>query len=722
MSTGHLFDSAFCLHLTLALLHFVWQGALIAGGSVLAVWLLGRDSPQRRYRIYLTAMVLMLLCLPVTLGVVIRRDSQRELAAASSGGVASWPAEMDAGAVPRGPLGRSPEAVAPTEPVAAPSEVAVTPRGIAGQTWARWTALGYVLGVALMLARVLLAVQGGRRLRRATSPVQEPDLLAAIRVQVERFGLRIAPSVAWCDRVLVPVVIGLVKPAILLPTTLATGLTPAQVNLVIAHEMAHLYRWDHLVLVFQRVVEAVFFFHPAVWYVSRRLSVERELCCDELVLNGGGNANEYAESLLRVVELTRPAARPAPLVAVAMGPGRQGSRALVERLARILGQPECSPVRLTSPWPLALGLAFSLVAALVLGWAGSLSVLAQADSANVTAQSPNRNGADNAVVNLVDEQNAVAALRAMRVRNFGDLNTTPLRTVEFWSVPTEAWQHIGRLSSLHELRIVASDVRGEPFEHIGRLKNLRRLTVINSKCSPTDLTQVKGLANLEHVEIAFTVLEESDAWRSKQLGQLTRAEQEQVERYLSSQPAAQAGQYRRMIEVAVLTDRALAQLGNLKRLRTLKLINTNVSGRGVDGLQDLPALEELDLNLIMFSPEVARLLGRMQSLRRFRYADVTDEGLAEIARLSKLEELELFGDGVTDEGVEHVRRLAELRKLAIRGSQLTDRGLQRLAELPHLEHLDLRHSAGSLTRGGRDQFQTQKPGCKVLFEPAAKRA
>jgi hypothetical protein len=68
-----------------------------------------------------------------------------------------------------------------------------------------------------------------------------------------------------------------------------------------------------------------------------------------------------------------------------------------------------------------------------------------------------------------------------------------------------------------------------------------------------------------------------------------------------------------MIEVTVLTDRALAHLGNFKRLRTLKLINTNVSGRGVDGLKDLPALEELDLNLIMFSPEVARLLGRMQS-------------------------------------------------------------------------------------------------------------
>ena len=320
----------------------------------------------------------------------------------------------------------------------------------------------------------------------------------------------------------------------------------------------------------------------------------------------------------------------------------------------------------------------------------------------------------------MDEQHAVAALRAMPVVKSGDLNTTPLRTAEFWSVPTEAWPHIGRLLSLHELRIVASDVRGEPFEHIGRLKNLRRLTVINSKCSPTDLTQVKGLANLEYLEVVFTVLEESDAWRSKQLGQLTPVEQEQVDRYLASRPTAQAEQYRRMIEVAVLTDRGLRHLSGLKQLRTLKLINTNITGHGLDCLKDLPALEELDLPLIAFSPDVARVLGGMQSLRRFRYADVTDESLAEFARLSGLEELELFGDSVTDRGAEHLKRLVELRKLSIRGSRFTDQGLQQLAGLPHLEYLDVRYSVGSLSAAGVTQFQTQKPGCQVLFEPAAK--
>ena len=307
----------------------------------------------------------------------------------------------------------------------------------------------------------------------------------------------------------------------------------------------------------------------------------------------------------------------------------------------------------------------------------------------------------------------------MHVRAYGDLNTTPLRTVEFWGVPAEAWQHVGRLPSLRELRIVASDVRGRPFEQIGGLKNLRGLTVVNSKCNPTDLAQVSGMTNLEHLDIAFTVFDETDTWRSEQLGQLTPGEQEQIDRYLASRPAAQAEQYRRMIEVAVLTDRALQHLRGLKQLRTIKLINTNITGHGLDCLKDLPALEELDLPLIAFSADVARVLGGMQSLRRFRYADVTDESLAEIARLSGLEELELFGDGVSDRGAEHLRGLVELRKLSIRGSQLTDGGLRQLADLPHLQYLDLRFSVGALSDAGIKQFQTQKPGCQVLFQPAA---
>ena len=720
MSTAHLFDSAFCVHLTWALLHFVWQGALIVGGSILAVWLLGRDSPQRRHRIYLTALLLMPLCLPVTLGVVVGWDADRGLSAAGADALASWPTEIGPEVASPDEIRRSSEVVTRPKPLAGSSEIAVTPRGITGEAWARWTALGYVLGVALMLSRVLLAVQGGRRFASR--------YVAGARARPARGNPNSGRAIWPADRAVSVLVRSSAgprgdrsgqtgDPAADIPRD-GIDARSAQssdrprngppVPLGPCRARVSAGGRSRALLSPRRVVRQSAAVRRA-GAVLRRARAERRgkrprIC--RVPDSGGGTDPSRGKTCTHGG--CRDGAGPAGVAGLGRasvpdpGSDRMLAGTVDERLA------------------IGTGLVLSLVAALVLGLAGSLSALAESASTTANTSLANGNEADQTAGESVDEQHAVAALRAMGVVKSGDLNTTPLRTADFWSVPTEAWPHIGRLLSLHELRIVASDVRGEPFEHIGRLKNLRRLTVINSKCSPTDLAQVKGLANLEYLEVVFTVLEESDNWRSKQLGPLTPVEQEQVDRYLASRPTAQAEQYRRMMEVAVLTDRGLRHLSGLKQLRTLKLINTNITGHGLDCLKDLPALEELDLPLIAFSPDVARVLGGMQSLRRFRYADVTDESLAEFARLSGLEELELFGDSVTDRGAEHLKRLVELRKLSIRGSQFTDQGLQQLAGLPHLEYLDVRHSVGSLSAAGVTQFQTQKPGCQVLFEPAAK--
>ena len=211
----------------------------------------------------------------------------------------------------------------------------------------------------------------------------------------------------------------------------------------------------------------------------------------------------------------------------------------------------------------------------------------------------------------------------------------------------------------------------------------------------------------------FTVLGEDGAWRKEQLGELTAEEQALVARWVAAGPNREP-----MAEAAILTDRVLVRLRGLTRLQTLRLANTYVSGRGLESLKALPAIEELDLTLIEFTPEAARIVGGLRTLKRFRYADVSDETLAELARLPELEDLEVWAGGLTDRGVDHLLELSKLRKLAIRGSQLSDAGLQRLVGLPYLESLDLCHSAGSLTAAGVKRFQDQKPDCKVSFEPS----
>jgi len=116
--------------------------------------------------------------------------------------------------------------------------------------------------------------------------------------------------VAWCARVAVPTVVSLVKPAILLPLSLSSGLSAAQVEMLLLHELAHLRRRDHWINLAQWAIETLLFFHPAVWMISRRVRVERELACDDMVLAAGVGQTPYAESLLRMAELSRRAVAP----------------------------------------------------------------------------------------------------------------------------------------------------------------------------------------------------------------------------------------------------------------------------------------------------------------------------------------------------------------------------------------------------------------------------
>src|SRR5204862_7224915 len=101
----------------------------------------------------------------------------------------------------------------------------------------------------------------------------------------------------------VPAVLGGVRPVVLLPASAVTGLTPLQLDALLAHELAHVRRYDYLVNVLQSVIETLLFYHPAVWWVSRRVRDEREHCCDDLAVTVCGDAHAYATALLDMERL-----------------------------------------------------------------------------------------------------------------------------------------------------------------------------------------------------------------------------------------------------------------------------------------------------------------------------------------------------------------------------------------------------------------------------------
>jgi beta-lactamase regulating signal transducer with metallopeptidase domain len=333
------------VRLIVTLAHFLWQGAVVFVVAAAAAAFLRRASTNARYTVLVAALLLMAACPPVTFMLV----------GGESGGRSQ---RLDMGGA-EGPA--SGEAVLHIPPAAAahdpPNGTIASPR-TASADWKRYAphaVLGYLLGAAIMFARLLLAVYGGQRLRRRSQPVEDGTILMAFSRQARALGLSFTPAIAFCREVAAPTVVGVLRPMILLPLSLASGLTPGQVELLSSHEPAHIRRYDYLVNFLQRVIEAVLFFHPAVWLLSRRIRNERENCCDDMVLAAGGQRLAYAESLVRMAELSGGHSPLAPYMAAA-ALGADGRRSqLRDRITRLIaGPPSYEPVRLRRSWMFVL--------------------------------------------------------------------------------------------------------------------------------------------------------------------------------------------------------------------------------------------------------------------------------------------------------------------------------------------------------------------------------
>lgn len=391
------FDESFSLRFAHSLFHFLWQGLLIAAAARGAEQALKGGAARAKYLLYVVAMLAMTCCMPITFTIMespATSDQELDRGAVLAG--AEPLAETNdsnaflgvrplTGMASRGtsssarPDGTSVESEAMRTAAPMPQgkgkragSVAVTGGRDAAMKGSKWTlatlaptlTMTYLVCVLCLIARLAIGVSGGNRLRAAAAPVVDPQLLAAVARQARRIGLRAAPVLAYCHRVSVPVVVGIVRPMVLLPSALASGLPPAQLEALIAHELAHVRRWDPLVNLLQRLAEAVLFFHPAVWYVSRRIHGERENACDDLVLAAGWQRLHYADALLRMAELSlslRGGAAAPSLAAIAASGGNQSE--FKRRVMRLL-DPQPAHLRLTKGgWIIFLAISVSSLAA-----------------------------------------------------------------------------------------------------------------------------------------------------------------------------------------------------------------------------------------------------------------------------------------------------------------------------------------------------------------------
>lgn len=305
------------------LLHSLWQGAAVAALVALALPFL--SAPTARYRLACLGLAL-LLALPAFTAV------RFALSGHSSAATVLVPT---APAAPRG----EPTIAAPSVPTtAAPrpdhAATAATPTPAPGlaasvaKQLPRALALLWLGGVLVGLTRLALGLSLVARLRR-TAVAGDPRATRLALEIARRLGLRARVAVLECNRLASPVVIGVLRPALLLPAGLAANLPLAQLEAVLAHELAHVLRRDYLVNLLQRLAETLLFHHPATWWLSSVVREERENLCDDAAVRAvGGDPRPLVEGLAAL------AARrgAAPLVSVGASDGD-----LLQRAKRLLG-------------------------------------------------------------------------------------------------------------------------------------------------------------------------------------------------------------------------------------------------------------------------------------------------------------------------------------------------------------------------------------------------
>lgn len=244
-----------------ALLHFLWKGALLSLAAALFLRLTRGGRPQVRY-IVLCAVLVLCVLVPLI-------DGYREFTAmAAIDPVPALPAWMQ-------------HAVAPALP----------------EDPMLWVVVAWLLGVGLMMVRVVVGLAWVHRLAHASHACANDAWQACVSALAQRCGIRRPIRLRVVPHLSGPVAAGWWRPVVLVPASLLTQMPPDLIEALLAHEVAHIRRFDYLVNLMQRAIEALLFYHPGVWWLSGRIRVERELIADELAASLTGNPRHLALAL-----------------------------------------------------------------------------------------------------------------------------------------------------------------------------------------------------------------------------------------------------------------------------------------------------------------------------------------------------------------------------------------------------------------------------------------
>jgi beta-lactamase regulating signal transducer with metallopeptidase domain len=162
--------------------------------------------------------------------------------------------------------------------------------------------LFWLVMICVRSLQLIFGLQNLRRFRRQAQPVADPAWQQYVKEIAVKMNIHRTVLLAESAMAKVPMVIGHLKPLVLVPAGLLTSLPPAELEAILIHELAHIRRRDYLVNLLQSFMEIIFFFNPAIWWLSSLIRTEREHCCDDIVLQHTGSKKNYIQALVSCEE------------------------------------------------------------------------------------------------------------------------------------------------------------------------------------------------------------------------------------------------------------------------------------------------------------------------------------------------------------------------------------------------------------------------------------
>lgn len=577
----------------------------------------------------------------------------------------------------------------------------------------QWVTLGWMAGVLVFLLWV-----GGRAARytawlRARRQPLPPLLGESTQDSSLGFRFRKWPRIWLVEDISQPFVWGLLRGSVYLPADFAGLRGSNQQRSMLAHELSHVARFDAGVNLLQVLAQAVYWFHPFVWWANRRIRQEREKCCDEMAVARLHTLPEhYTGAIVDALAAEHHSSHPIPSLAIV------GSvRDIEERIKTMLTPGKTFRTRPT----LLAAIVASLIALVTVPTALVLTARGQVPSTPEPAKSDGtdkprfaaRTFNSQAAFNVWVQDTYSVWTRKQIGRTPSE---TPLEIPACWiwgvqpSAPADDWDLLTReidrngIPGLTLVGVSADSV----LKQVAGLAELRSLELMgDSGITDTGLEYIGGMTGLQALALSFRPITDAGLEHLKGMTGL-------VALHLTGTRVTDAGleHLKDCTQLQILglqgtqiTDSGLEHLKGMTRMGDLTLRDTKIVGTGMVHLRTMTRLKNLNLTNTKTTDVSLESLKSLTELETL-YLDqtpITDAGLEHLKGLTSLKKLYLSNTKVTDAGLEHLRGLSRLEDLALGGTRTTDAGMACLGTMPHLRALIL--SGTQITDAGLEQMR-----------------